>query len=29
MYRYFNPGARWATWTSRGVKMGSVALVIK
>ena len=29
VYRYFNPGARWATWTSRGVKMGSVALVIK
>ena len=29
MYRYFNPDARWATWTSRGVKMGSVAFVIK
>lgn len=29
MYRYFNPDARWATWTSRGVKMGSVALVVK
>jgi hypothetical protein len=29
MYRYFNPDARWATWTSRGVKMGSVALVFK
>ena len=29
MYRYFYPDARWATWTSRGVKMGSVALVIK
>jgi hypothetical protein len=29
IYRYFNPDARWATWTSRGVKMGSVALVIK
>ena len=29
VYRYFNPGARWATWTSRGVKMGSVALVLK
>jgi hypothetical protein len=28
-YRYFHPGARWAAWTSRGVKMGSVALVIK
>jgi hypothetical protein len=29
VYRYFNPDARWATWTSRGVKMGTVALVIK
>jgi hypothetical protein len=29
MYRYFNPEARWATWTSRGVKMGSVVLVLK
>jgi len=29
VYRYFNPDARWATWTSRGVKMGSVALVVK
>lgn len=29
MYRYFNPDARWASWTSRGVKIGSVALVIK
>jgi hypothetical protein len=29
MYRYFNPDARWAAWTSRGVKMGSVALVLK
>ena len=29
MYRYFNPDARWAAWTSRGVKMGSVALVVK
>ena len=29
IYRYFSPGARWATWTSRGVKMGSVALVMK
>ena len=29
MYRYFNPDARWATWTSRGVKMGSVVLVLK
>jgi hypothetical protein len=29
LYRYFNPGARWATWTSRGAKMGSVVLVLK
>jgi hypothetical protein len=29
IYRYFHPDARWATWTSRGVKMGSVALVIR
>jgi hypothetical protein len=29
VYRYFNPEARWATWTSRGMKMGSVVLVIK
>jgi hypothetical protein len=28
-YRYFHPGARWAAWTSRGAKMGSVALVVK
>jgi hypothetical protein len=29
VYRFFNPDARWAAWTSRGVKMGSVALVLK
>ncbi|HZR25057.1 MAG TPA: hypothetical protein VFA59_15795 [Vicinamibacterales bacterium] len=28
-YRYFNPGSRWATWTSRLVKLGSAALVLK
>jgi hypothetical protein len=28
-YRYFHPNARWAAWTSRGVKIGSVALLIK
>jgi hypothetical protein len=28
-YRYLRPDARWARWTSRGVKMGSVALVLK
>lgn len=27
--RYFKPGARWAVWGSRVVKMGSVALVVK
>ena len=29
VYRYFNPHARWAAWTSRGVKMGTVVLVLK
>ena len=28
-YRYFNPDARWASWTSRGVKLGSVAFVLR
>ena len=28
-YRYFHPDARWASWSSRGVKMGSVLLVLK
>ncbi len=28
-YRYFKPDARWATWASRVVKIGSVLLVIK
>jgi hypothetical protein len=28
-YRYFNRGSRWATWTSRVVKIGSVVLVFK
>ena len=28
-YRYFNRGSRWATWTSRAVKIASVALVMK
>jgi hypothetical protein len=28
-YRYFNRGSRWATWTSRAVKIGSVVLVLK
>jgi hypothetical protein len=29
VYRYFNPEARWASWASRGAKIGTVALVIK
>jgi hypothetical protein len=29
VYRYFNPDVRWAAWASRGVKMGSVAFVLK
>jgi hypothetical protein len=28
-YRYFNPDARWASWTSRGAKLGSVVLVLR
>lgn len=28
-YRYFKPGSRWAAWTSRGVKVGSVLLVLR
>ena len=28
-YRYFRPGARWATWTSRIAKAGSVVLIVK
>jgi hypothetical protein len=28
-YRYFRPGTRWAAWASRGVKMGSVAIILK
>ena len=28
-YRYFNPGSRWAAWTSRGAKIGSVLLVLR
>jgi hypothetical protein len=27
--RYFNPGARWASWASRGAKIGTVLLVVK
>jgi hypothetical protein len=28
-FRYFNPDARWASWASRGTKMGSVLLVLR
>jgi hypothetical protein len=28
-YRYFSRGSRWAAWSSRAVKIGSVLLVIK
>jgi hypothetical protein len=28
-WRYYKPGARWATWASRLAKIGSVLLVIK
>jgi hypothetical protein len=27
--RYYNPGAKWATWSSRSVKVGMVLLVIR
>ena len=27
--RYVNPGADWAAWSSRGVKIGLVLLVLK
>jgi hypothetical protein len=29
IYRYFNPESRWAVWSSRAVKMGAAALVLK
>lgn len=28
-YRYFHPNAKWAAWSSRGVKIGMASLVIK
>lgn len=28
-YRYFHPDARWAAWTSRGAKVGSVLFVFR
>lgn len=27
--RYYKPGAKWATWASRGVKIGLVVLVVR
>jgi hypothetical protein len=27
--RYYRPGAKWAVWLSRGVKIGMVLLVIR
>ena len=27
--RYYNPDARWATWGSRGAKIGGVALIAR
>jgi hypothetical protein len=27
--RYLRPESRWATWLSRGVKLGSVALLLR
>ncbi len=28
-WRYFHPDARWAAWTSRGVKIGLVVMVVR
>jgi hypothetical protein len=28
-WRYFHPHAKWARWTSRGVKIGMVVLVVR
>jgi hypothetical protein len=28
-WRYFHPDARWAAWTSRGLKVGMVVLVVR
>jgi hypothetical protein len=28
-WRYFHPDAKWAAWTSRGVKLGMVVMVIR
>jgi hypothetical protein len=28
-WRYFHPNAKWAKWTSRGVKIGMVVMVVR
>ncbi len=28
-WRYYHPGARWAAWTSRGVKVGMVVMIAR
>ena len=28
-WRYFHPGSKWAAWTSRGVKIGMVVMVVR
>jgi hypothetical protein len=28
-WRYYHPGSKWATWTSRGVKIGMVVMVAR
>jgi hypothetical protein len=28
-WRYFHPDARWAAWTSRGVKVGMVVMIVR
>jgi hypothetical protein len=28
-WRYYHPDAKWAVWTSRGVKLGMILLVVR
>jgi hypothetical protein len=28
-WRYFHPGSKWATWSSRGVKIGMAVLIVR
>ena len=28
-WRYYHPDAKWAAWTSRGVKIGMVLMVVR